>query len=184
MKAGIRYIAIASGPIKERKRSLLVGVIFRDNYIEGLLSSSIQADGTDSTRQIVSMIAKSRFRDQVKLLLSNGIALAGLNVIDPFAIRKQLGIETLLVNRRRQNAVELLKALNEFSRITGKPVLERKRIVKEYSLVKPIKANGFYLQSGLEGTYVRRMAANSIEALRVAHIIARGIASGESKGRL
>lgn len=34
LKEGVRYIAIASGPIKGAS-TLLIGVIFRDNYIDG-----------------------------------------------------------------------------------------------------------------------------------------------------
>ena len=45
LKEGARYIAITSGPIvNEAKKSILVGVIFRSGYIEGLLSTEIGVD--------------------------------------------------------------------------------------------------------------------------------------------
>ena len=83
MKEGVRYIAIASGPKEKGKDSILVGVVFRNSYIEGLVSSTVKSDGTDSTDKIIRMIKHSKFRDQIRVLLFNGIALAGLNIIDP-----------------------------------------------------------------------------------------------------
>ncbi len=184
MKKGVRYIAIASGPIEKRKNTLIVGVIFRDNYIEGLLSTGINVDGTDSTKQIIKMVKSSRFKDQIRILLFNGIALAGLNVIDPWLLEKSLGIKVLLLNRRKQNAAELIKALGEFSRISRRNVKKRTGIVKRYSLIKPLKIKGLFFQSGLDEPYTRDFADRAFEALRIAHIIVRGVSTGESKGRI
>lgn len=184
MKAGVRYIAIASGPIKSRKKALLIGIVLRDNYIEGLLSSKVQADGTDSTRRIIRMIEDSHFGNQVRILILNGIALAGLNVVNPKTIERRLKLRIVLVNRRKQNANKLIKALRTFSRINKTDVTERVKIVKEYAKTRPLYVRGLFIQSSLEPYYVRKFSNKAFEAIRVAHIIARGIASGESKGRI
>lgn len=186
MKRGARFIAIASGPIDKgrKKRALLVGLIFRDSYIEGLLSTSIETEGTDSTRKIISMLNKSRFREQVKVLLFNGIALAGLNIIDPKKLERKLKMRVVLLNKRRQHAKELVMALKRFSESTGANVDGRIRIVESSASMNSLKTNGLYLQSTLDKAYLKSFAANAFEALRIAHIIARGISGGESKGRL
>jgi endonuclease V-like protein UPF0215 family len=185
MKEGVRYIAIASGPIKEKSRnSVLVGVVFRNNYIEGLVSSTIKPDGADSTDKIIRMVRHSRFKDQIRILLFNGIALAGLNVIDLDVLEKRLNSEIILLNRRRQNSKELINALNEFSRLSGQDVDGRIKIVERSSSMRPLHTDGFYLQSSMEDYYLKRFAKNAFEALRIAHIIARGVSTGESKGRL
>lgn len=183
MKEGIRYIAIASGPIGGSK-SVLVGVIFRNNYVEGLLSTSITANGTDSTSRITRMIERSRFRDQIRILLFNGIALAGLNTIDPEKLEKRLSSKVVLLNRRKQNAAELVNALNEFSSRTKVDVNERKAMVNRSKRMNSLRVNGLFLQSNLDESYLKRFAETAFEALRVAHIIARGVSTGESKGRL
>lgn len=183
MKAGIRYIAIASGPIG-KKKSLIVGVIFRDNYIEGLLSSSVNVDGTDSTRQIIRMIKRSRFKEQIRILLFNGIAIAGLNIINPKLLEKELNYKVVLLNRHKQNAKELINALREFSRIRKIDVKKRIDIVDKYSKVKSIKVHDLFMQSELEDAYIRAFTERAFEALRIAHIIARGVSTGESKGSL
>jgi uncharacterized protein len=131
MKIGARFIAIASGLIDKtnrHKKTLILGLIFRKNYVEGLLSTKINVDGNNSTSQIIKMIEKSRFKDQIKILLFNGIALAGLNIIDPKILESKLKTKIVLLNRRKQNANELVNALNEFSRLTKSRVDKRKKI--------------------------------------------------------
>lgn len=183
MKSGARYIAIASGPIAKR-RTILVGVIFRENYIEGLLSSTIQVDGTDSTARIIRMVERSRFKDQVRMLLFNGIALAGLNLIDPSALERRLKSRVIVLTRRRQRPKELIKALREFSRLSGREVSGRIALVNGYAKNKPLKTGDIFLQSTLEAHYLKKFAPSALEALRIAHIIASGISKGESKGRV
>ena len=183
MKSGVRYMAIASGPIGNRKRTLLIGLVFREGYLEGMLSTDIAVDGTDSTDKIIRMMSRSRFREQMRVILSNGIALAGLNVMSPETVERKLGISMLLMNRRRQNPKELINALKEFSRITGKDVKERIRIIKDYG-IRPVRANGMYIQSGMDRRDIRIFAARAFEALRMAHIVASGFSTGESRGRL
>jgi uncharacterized protein len=186
VKSGARYIAIASGPIGNRKsrKTILIGIIFRGNYIEGMLSGNVAIDGTDSTRQIIKMIADSRFHDQVRIVLLNGIAVAGLNIVKPKLLEKELRVKVVLLNRRRQNANELIKALKEFARIRKKDANERINIVSEYSKIKILKTRDLFLQSSLEDHYLRNFAEKAFEALRIAHIIASGISKGESKGRI
>jgi uncharacterized protein len=184
VKQGVRYIGITSGPINKGKKSLLVGIIFRDNYIEGLLSSTIDVDGTNSTRKIIKMVKRSRFNGQIRILVLNGIALAGLNIIDPDLLEKALGMRVILLNRRRQNAKELISALRKFSRTKKIDVENRITIVKRYASVKPEVVNGLFLQSTVEMSYVKKFAEKWFEAIRISHIIASGISKGESTGRL
>lgn len=184
LKEGVRYIAIASGPIGKRAATPLVGIIFREGYIEGLLSARIKADGTDSTERIIKMVGRSRFGEQIRILLFNGIALAGLNIINPAELEKRLHSKVVLLNRRKQNAGELVNALNEFSRATKTDVKERIIIVRESKKLNAVRANGMFLQSSLDESYLKKFAESAFEALRVAHIIARGMSTGESKGRL
>ncbi len=184
MKAGVRYIAIASGPIEHGKKSLVVGIIFRNDYMEGALSTSVDADGTDSTDRIIRMIRRSRFKEQIRILIFNGIALAGLNIIEPKILEKSLGVRIILLNRKRQNSKELVKALKEYSRISGDDVEKRIGVVEKYAAVRPVRKNGFYLQSTLDEPYLRAFAGRAFEALRAAHIIARGVSTGESKGAI
>jgi uncharacterized protein len=184
LKEGVRYIAIASGPIEKRKRTLLVGIIFRKNYIEGLLSTTIAVDGTDSTERITRMIKRSRFGEQIRILLFNGIALAGLNIIDYKTLESKLNARVVFLNKRKQNAKKLILALKEFSRIANADIKERTIIVNESMMMNSIKTDGLFMQSALDKQHLKAFSSDAFEALRIAHIVARGVSGGESKGRL
>lgn len=184
MKAGIRFVAIASGPINGRGRALIVGVVGRDGVIEGVLSESIEVDGEDSAERIIRMVGRSRFREQIRLVALNGIALAGLNVVNVPRLEKDLKVKTVVLTRGRPRPRLLLRALNGFSRISGKGVKERIGLVREQAKIKPARVGGFHLQSTIEKGEIGRVAGSAYEMLRIAHLIARGVETGESKGRI
>lgn len=184
MKDKVRHIAIASGPKGKKKRTILVGIIFRDDYVEGVLSTNIGVDGTDSTYRIIKMIEKSRFGDQIKILVFNGIALAGLNVIDPDLLERKLNAKVVVLSKRRQRPDQLVFALQRFSKKTKSDTRKRVEIVREYAAIKPIKLDDVFVQSRLERHYAARFAKRAFESLRMAHIVASGISTGESRGRL
>jgi uncharacterized protein len=184
LKAGIRFVAVASGPINERKRALIVGVVGRNGVIEGILSSSIEVDGKDSALSIIRMVNSSRFKEQIKLVVLNGIALAGLNVVDIPRLENALKIKTVVLTRGKPRPMLLVRALNEFSHESGKEVRERIALVKEQAERESVLSNGFHLQSTIEEPEIRRLVKSIYEMLRVAHLIARGVETGESKGRI
>ena len=186
MKKGSRILAITSGPIgRDRKgTALILGVVARDGLIEGILSARITTDGTDSTRRIVGMLSGSRFREQIRLIAINGIALAGLNVVDMDALEKRLGIKTVVVVRKRPDPKGLVGALKQLEKISGARVDPRVGIVERQAKVKPLLIEGLHFQGKLNASDLRKFSSEIYEALRVAHLIVRGVATGESKGRI
>ena len=184
MKAGIRFVAIASGPINGRERALIVGVVGRDGVIEGVLSSSMEVDGDDSTARIIRMVRTSRFSEQIRLVALNGIALAGLNVVNVPQLEKALKVKAVVLTRGRPRPRLLVRALNEFSKVSGKDVGGRISLVKEQAKTESVIAYGFHLQSSIDGSEIKKLAKPIYETLRVAHLIARGVVTGESRGRI
>ena len=183
VKSGIRFIAIASGPI-DKRRALMVGVIGRDGVIEGILSDRIETDGNDATGRIIRMLRRSRFREQVRVVALNGIALAGLNVVDVPKLEKALKIDAIVLTRGRPRPSKLILALKKSQNIEKKDAVGRVRLVTEQAKTKIVKVGGFHLQSSIEESEIRRVAGVAYEMLRVAHLIARGVETGESKGRI
>jgi endonuclease V-like protein UPF0215 family len=184
LKPGIRIAAFASGPIGKRGstgKTIVVGVIWRDNIMEGLLSGKVEIDGSDSTKLITSLLSKSRFSDQVKLIALNGVALAGLNVVDINAIQKKLKTTTIIVTRNRQRAKELINAIELHA--SAKTRKEKINLVKEQATIRLRSSEGFYFRSQAK-SMPKYLVIESAAALRAAHIIASGIAMGESKGRI
>ncbi|MCW6160345.1 MAG: DUF99 family protein [Candidatus Micrarchaeales archaeon] len=183
MKTGIRILAVACAPLK-KKDTLLVGIIAKDSVIEGVVSSKVQVNGTDATKKIIALVNKTRFKDQVRLVAVNGIGLAGLNVLDVDELRKRTKAELISVTRGKPHPSELITALRSFSKRSGEKVGERIELVNLARNLSEFRLKGFYLQTTLEKADAGKFVERSFHFLRLAHLIASGVTSGESKGRI
>ncbi len=152
------------------------------NAVEGVLSSKVTVDGIDSTNIIVKMFNGSRFREQVKLLAFNGIAIAGLNIIDVTELEKRLKMRAIIVTRHRPRLSLLIRALKLLQKKKRVNIKERMKLLK--SQKKSVLMEGFYVQSYTERKDIEKLVETSANLLRLAHMIASGISSGESKGRI
>jgi len=179
VKGGVRVAAFSSGPIKRGSgaKVLLVGVISKQGQVEGVISGKIKTDGEDSTTTILKLVSNSRFRDQVKLIALNGVALAGLNVVDLNLIKSKR-YDYVVLTRSRQRPFLLIRAL----RLNKGRSSRQEKLVMEHAKVEQRQTGGFYLRSSTE--IPKGMVPGIFETLRLSHLISNGIATGESKGRI
>lgn len=184
MKSGVRFVAIATSPIQNKRRTMMIGIVAREHYIEGILSNSVEVNGKDATARIIRMIATSRFREQIKIVVLNGIALAGLNVVDTEELEKSLKIKYIVFTRKKPSPKKLIHALDQFGKKNKIDVKDRISIIKSHAKIKPVAVDNFHLQSTLDKTDIKNFADKAYEALRIAHLIASGVDRGESKGRV
>ena len=184
MKGGIRILAIEDSPFsRSEKRCRLVGVVGRSDIIEGVLSFYVDVDGYDSAKEIIKHLRASRFIDQVRLLALNGNTVAGMNIIDIAQISKELKIPIIAVTRKKPHPSSLKRAV----KAAFKSGYKRKTdmIDRLSKTVTISKGSDYYIQLvGIDAKDSARYIDNSVGLLRLAHIIASGIATGESKGRL
>ncbi len=181
IKAGARILAVACGPIRGRT-VLTVGVVGRRGAVEGVLSSRISVDGTDATRKIIGMLSGSRFSGQVRLIAVNGVALAGLNVIDVNRLERELGARVLILTRERPVTSRLVRALAAFSERSGRDVSGRIALLRGAHFVT-FMVNGVYVQSS-GSVHPKSTIGLSRELLRLARMIASGVSSGGPAGRV
>ncbi len=185
MKSGVRIAAITTGPIGKlgkRKggwKALLVCVVGNLNGVEGILSTKIAIDGNDATEKIIRLIRRTHFREQIRVLAFNGIALAGLNIVNVDALEKSLGVSCLILTRQKPH-LNLLKRSVRLLKIDKKEKKERMALLSSQKRAR--KMNGFYVQTSLDET--RKLSKICADLLRLSHLISRGIATGESKGRI
>lgn len=186
MKKEARILGIDDGPFdrQKKRRVLVVGTIFRGgSFMDGLVSTKIKKDGDDATEKLIALIKKSKFTPQLQCIMLDGIALGGFNVIDVQKLHKKTGIPVITVIRAMPNLDEIKKALchvkdseKKWNLITSSPKIKKVGSV-------------FCQWIGTSEENVRNLIAistthgNIPEPLRIAHIIARGIITGESKGR-
>ena len=68
--------------------------------LEGVLSGRVRRDGANATRVVVDLVARSRFRPQLQLILLQGIAFAGFNVVDLQSLHQALGVPAVALVRK------------------------------------------------------------------------------------
>jgi len=188
IKPEIRVLGIDDGAFKPHSREnvLLVGVLSRGgSWVDGVLSTRVAVDGTDSTRRVIEMVNQSKHKGQLRVIMTDGATFAGFNVVDIHDVFAQTGIPVIAVSRERPNLKEVKRAVKNLSDWHG-----RWEIIKKAGKVYPVrtraKAAPVYIQiAGIKRTdaeqIVKLTATRSFvpEPLRVAHLIARGITYGE-----
>jgi uncharacterized protein len=162
----------------------VIGTVFSGTQLEGVLSTTVRKDGANSTTQLIRLVAASKFQTQLQLLMLQGVALAGFNVIDAHKLSAALEVPVLIVARRQPGLTGIRSALLE--RVSGGK--------RKWDLIARLGK-----MEACEGVFVQRVgitledAGNVIkrttvqgkipEPLRAAHLIAGGITTGQSRGR-
>jgi uncharacterized protein len=171
-------------PRAHRGEVLVVGTAYAGLRLEGVLRTEVQRDGDDATRAVAAAVQGSRFGVHTKLVMFQGIALAGFNVIDIHGLYAALGIPVLVVARRAPDLPAIREAL--LTRVPGGAA--KWQLVERAGAMEPLGAL-FVQRAGLSleaaaGALTRFTAEGNIpEPLRVAHLIAGGVTTGESRGR-
>ena len=179
-------IGIDDAPFERAQRGDvgIVGAVYAGTRLDGVLCSTVRRDGANAAAQIIRMIAQSKFDAHIQLILLQGVALAGFNVVDAHALAEQLRRPVLIVARQQPNLERIRRALLE-----NVPGGARKwRLLQTLGPMEP-----------LTGVYVQRVGLSSAEAqatierhrqqgqipepLRVAHLIAGALVRGTSRGR-
>jgi uncharacterized protein len=185
LKAEARILGIDDSPFDKftDKKTLIIGTFFRGGLaLDGVMSTYAAVDGSDATTKIIAMIKKSKFLKQLQVIMLNGIAVGGFNVVDIQRLNKSTGIPVIVVMRDMPD-VEKIKLLLKKLGMAGKvKLIERAGEIHKIGSVRvqlagctPAKAREF-----LKLTSTRSLIP---EPVRIAHLIAAGIKLGESKGR-
>ncbi len=161
---------------------LVVGTVFAGTRLDGVLTTRVWRDGRNATERLASLLASSRFAPQLQLVMLQGIALAGFNVVDVPALHEATGLPVLVVMRRYPDLERIREVL--WTRVPGGR--------RKWALILragPVEAMaGVYVQRvGLgRETAVATLRFHARhgklpEPLRVAHLIAAGVVTGESR---
>lgn len=167
-----------------RARVRVVGAVYAGLRLDGVLSTTVARDGDDATRAIAAMIRHSRFAAQVQLVMLQGIAVAGFNVIDIHRLSAALALPVLVVARRSPDLRAIESALREHVRDGDR----KWRAIERAGAMEPI-AGVLVQRAGIslaiaEAVIARLAIHGKIpEPLRAAHLIAGGIGRGQSRGR-
>jgi len=193
MKGEIRILGFDDGAFEPRsgKKVPVIGVVFRGGKVlDGALLTEVTIDGDDATDAIVKLINSSRHKQQLKVIMFDGVTLAGFNVVDIQKIHEQTNIPVIVINRKHPDLKKVRKALNNFADGEEKweAILHAGKIKDCYVSEKDFKKI-YYQSIGLTDEQTRQIIKLSCtrgfipEPLRVAHLLATAIVRGESYGR-
>ena len=174
---------------KQIKKILVIATVFRGgSFLDGILSTKITVDGNDSTKKIIQMINRTKHKGQLQVVMLNGIALGGFNIIDIKKLSQKTKFPVIVLMRKYPDMEKIHQALKNFKNSKQKQLLIKKA-GKIYEI--KIKRKKIYAQLSnisLEKTkkIISLTATHSLipEPLRIAHLIASGISLGENKGRV
>jgi hypothetical protein len=155
--------------------------------MEGVMVSSCQVDGEDANDAITSMVRESRFYEQVRMIMVDGAALGGFNVVDVRALSKDLGIPVLTISRDEPDMGTIRTALTAHF-----ADWERRFEIISRNHVRPVEipdGRVFVTSEGIgdkeADAMVRRCTVRGClpEPVRLAHLVATALVRGESRGR-
>lgn len=188
MKPHVRVLGIDDSPFSfSDSKVTVIGVVMRvPSYLEGVMRSRLTIDGEDGNDVLARMINSSRYKEQLRLVMLDGIAMGGFNVIDLKALNQATGLPTVSVTRDPPNLVKMEAALKrhfiDWERrlhlITQSPLFQVR------TAHKPL----YVAAAGIDEKEVADLIDRSIvrgalpEPIRIAHLIAGAIEKGESKG--
>ena len=163
---------------------LVVGAVFAGDRLDGVISTKVRRDGANAAQRLIDCLTGSKYFDQLQAILLQGIAFAGFNVVDLQRLHEATGLPVLVVARYRPDLPAIRKALLE--QVPGGA--RKWRLIEAAGPMETMAA--LYVQRcGITPENAARLLAglqqNSQlpEPLRVAHMIAGGVTTGESRHR-
>ena len=185
IKPEIRVLGIDDGQFVPRTKGTVnvVGVVYRGGYwFEGVMRTKITIDGFDATEKIAKMIKSSPYYRELRVVVLDGVTFAGFNVVDISMLSRRVDLPVMSVVREKPDLEEIRGALKNL------PSFEvRWQAMRNAGVLFEVESrngeNPIYIQTAgilredaekiIRKTSTR---SNVPEALRVAHIIASGLA--------
>jgi endonuclease V-like protein UPF0215 family len=182
IKQEIRVLGIDDGKFKPHTKGevLVVGVVFRGGVsIDGVMHTQVALDGLDATEKLTQMINGSPHKHQLRLVMLNGVTLAGFNLVDLPKLHADTGLPVIALTQVKPDLDDIYAALGHL------PESElRWRIIQNAGEIHEVTNRGSKLYMGLAGIALSEamvvldlttVRGSLPEPLRVAHLIASGV---------
>ncbi|MFQ5838359.1 MAG: DUF99 family protein [Thermoplasmata archaeon] len=188
MKPQVRVLGIDDAPFSfEDERVEIVGVVVRaPSYVEGIMVSEVEVDGDDATDTVADMIQRSRFRETLALIMIDGVAFGGFNVVDIEELYERISVPVATITRKEPDMEAIEKALKaRFSDWESRmEIIKRSVLERVETPHKPLYVFSVGLSMEEVRSLIRRSTVRGAlpEPLRIAHLVATAIKVGESRG--
>jgi hypothetical protein len=186
-KEGIKVMGWDDGPFEfDQKETVpVVGAVTRGGgRLDGLVRTELEVDGLDGTSRLASAIKGSKHRDDVSLLMLDGITFGGFNVIDIKNLAEETGLPVLAVTRTRVKLDSFRAALEKLPKSERRwKAVQSAGIIRETS----VRGSSIYFQTAsLTREEAERVISTTSthsvtpEPIRLANMISRALVLGES----
>ena len=189
MKPQVRILGIDDSPFKfGDSTALVVGALVRiPNYLEGVMKTEVTVDGSDSTEKIIEMVSRSRYRDQIRAIMIDGIALAGFNVLDIGRLQESLHAAVITITRDEPDFPSMRTALKKHfdDWDTRYELITRLKLRKIQTEHNPLYACTVGMEWREADEIIKASTVRGVvpEPVRIAHLISAAMVKGESYGR-
>jgi endonuclease V-like protein UPF0215 family len=187
IKPEIRIIGWDDAPfVFSDKDTLVAGVVCRGGtQIDGVVTSRIKVDGNDVTDKIADAINKSKHKEQLRIIMLDGITFGGFNIVDIHKLNRKTGLPVIVVIREKPGMKAIKKCLSKFP-----DSKERWRLIEKAGKVRRLEVKNkvikgrktiYYQNAGIDACTCERIikltSVNSVvpEPVRMAHIICSGL---------
>ena len=183
LKEGIKILGVACSTFDRNKDKEveLYGVVYRSTtLLEGVMKTIVQVDGEDGTEKIQRMVNQSPHKEQLKLIMTRGITLAGFNYINIKQLYEKTELPVISVVDRVPNLEKIKEAIQNVSNWK-----ERFNVIANSSTIQEISTSlneepVFVQAVGIENKELDKLLKKITivgripEPIRVARLIATG----------
>lgn len=167
----------------------IVGSIVRGGkpYLDGVLVEEVEIDGEDATDVIIGATNNTKHKGQLRVVMLDGITFAGFNTVDIEEVSEETELPVIAVTRKKTDFEKFRKAMENVPDFE-----ERWKCVEragEFEKLDLGEDGIFFQYSGIDENKARKVLKTSIsrslipEPVRISHLIASAIHTGESIAR-
>ncbi len=181
----LRAVGLDDAPFRRGRRGEVgvAGVVCAGTRFEGLLMGAVRQDGRGATDELCRLLLGGKFLPQLHLVLLDGIAFGGLNLVDLEALSQRLRRPCVAVMRRRPELAAMERAVRRL------PGAERRlAMLRRAGPVHEHPPFVFQVRGADPGEIAAALArvtdrGNVPEPLRLAHLVGAAVVRGVSGRR-
>ena len=182
LNRSIRVIGFDDAPFIRRKGGIapITGIICANTRFEGMVCAKVRQDGWNATDTICKLLIGSKFLPQLHILLLDGIAFGGFNVVDLPLLSQRLALPCVTVMRRQPNFAAIETAIHRL------PQPQRRlNMIKRAGTIYEFPPFFFQVcgeSPEITGAVLKKLTdcGKVPEALRLGHLIGAAIVKGQS----
>jgi endonuclease V-like protein UPF0215 family len=177
-------IGIDDGPfVKHVDASVMIvgAVSSGPSQVEGFLTARLPVDGDQPTAHLADWIRASRFAPLIRVIFLRGITIAGLSVIDLPDLAARTRLPVIAASKTLPEESTLGRALDAAGFADRKIIVARAGPAFRWRHLV-IEAAGIAADEARHFLDLFAGKSDFPEPVRLAHLVARAVVDGESKG--